>query len=40
MRFDTAVEKCLNGELEDSKSIAAILALARIMLKNKEFRVL
>jgi ADP-ribose pyrophosphatase len=40
IRFNTAVEKCLNGELEDSKTIAAILALARIMSENKEPRTL
>jgi len=30
-----AIEKCINGELEDCKSIAAILAYAKVMLARK-----
>ena len=33
--LSAAIEKCINGELEDCKSIAAILAYARIMNSRK-----
>jgi ADP-ribose pyrophosphatase len=30
IKISTAIEKCISGQVEDSKSIAAILAYARI----------
>ena len=32
----SAIEKCINGQLEDCKSIAAVLAYARIINSRKE----
>jgi ADP-ribose pyrophosphatase len=37
MSLTAAIEKCINGELEDCKTIAAILAYARIMNSRKSF---
>ena len=33
MNLTTAIEKCINGEIEDCKTIAALLAYARLMSK-------
>jgi len=33
MNLTTAIEKCVNGEIEDCKTIAALLAYARLMSK-------
>ena len=33
MNLTTAIEKCFNGEIEDCKTIAALLAYARLMSK-------
>jgi hypothetical protein len=35
MSLTAAIEKCINGELEDCKSIAAILAYAKVASISK-----
>jgi ADP-ribose pyrophosphatase len=35
IKLTTAIEKCINGQVKDSKSIAAILTYARIMAFSK-----